>query len=192
MLKKILNLISGKETRNAPVKEQKITPSQEGKYTPPKVEAKEEPKNAATMAYFSPGDTCLNAIVLQLKAATKTVDICVFTISDDRISREIMACHKRNVKVRLISDNEKMNDEGSDIANLSKEGIPLKIDTSSGHMHHKFAIIDGKILINGSYNWTRSAAQYNYENIIISQEKALISQFQKEFSAIWEKLSFYK
>ena len=27
-----------------------------------------------------------------------------------------------------------------------------------GHMHHKFAIFDGERLINGSYNWTRGAA----------------------------------
>lgn len=189
MIKKIFNLIFGgnKSTKtppNSPVSEVKTS-----SFNPlPKVEAVDMPSTA----YFSPSDVCLNAIIFQLKAATKNVDICVFTISDDRISREIIACHKRNVKVRIISDNDKMNDEGSDIENLKTAGIPLKIDTSTGHMHHKFAIIDGKVLVNGSYNWTRSAEKYNYENIVVSRELPLIQQFQKEFAKMWENLSFYK
>jgi len=190
MLKKILNFLFGsnKKSNHTQNTDEKVVIRTNGFTPSPKV----EPVAMPATAYFSPSDACLNAIIFQLKAATKSVDICVFTISDDRISREIIACHKRNIKVRIISDNEKMNDEGSDIANLAKQGIPLKIDTSTGHMHHKFALIDGKILINGSYNWTRSAAQYNYENIIVSKEIALIEQFQKEFAKIWGNLSLYK
>jgi phosphatidylserine/phosphatidylglycerophosphate/cardiolipin synthase-like enzyme len=190
MLKKILNFVfkSNKKTSHTHNTEEKVVTRTNGFTPSPKV----EPVAMPSTAYFSPSDACLSAIIFQLKAATKTVDVCVFTISDDRISREIIACHKRNIKVRIISDNEKMNDEGSDIFTLSKEGIPVKVDTSTGHMHHKFAIIDGKVLVNGSYNWTRSAAQYNYENIVVSKEIALIEQFQKEFSKIWGNLSFYK
>ncbi len=36
----------------------------------------------------------------------------------------------------------------------------------SGHMHHKFALFDGGRLLTGSYNWTRGAAETNYENVI--------------------------
>ena len=104
---------------------------------------------ADTSVYFSPGDHCLDAINQQLKLATKQVKICVFTISDDRISREILNCHERGVSVQIITDNDKSNDAGSDIYRLGREGVPIKMDQTPHHMHHKFAIFDQKTLLTG-------------------------------------------
>lgn len=42
------------------------------------------------------------------------------------------------------------------------------------HMHHKFAIVDGRLLINGSFNWTRQAVLYNQENCIITDNPQLV------------------
>lgn len=102
--------------------------------------------------YFSPGETCLQAITQQLKESLHTVDICVFTISDDRISKEIIACHNLSKHIRIITDNEKLYDTGSDIKLLAEAGIPVKIDRTANHMHHKFAIINSKVVLTGSYN----------------------------------------
>lgn len=114
--------------------------------------------------FFSPGDTCVKHINELIESAISELDICVFTISDDRISRALVKAMKNEVSIRIISDNTKMYDEGSDIENLAKVGIPVKIDTTDNHMHHKFMVIDQKIVLTGSYNWTRSAALYNQEN----------------------------
>lgn len=146
----------------------------------------------AVEVYFSPGEACVSAIVSTLKNAKTKVDICVFTISDDRISREIIACHKRGVKVRILSDNEKALDLGSDISTFSKEGIPTKIDMTPAHMHHKFAIVDGAKLVNGSYNWTRNAATQNHENLTIMQDARMVRSFQQTFDKLWEELVLHK
>jgi mitochondrial cardiolipin hydrolase len=160
---------------------------------PPKTTVSHTPSPApASQVYFSPGDTCTNTIIKTLQSAKKTVDICVFTISDDRISKEIVACHKRNVKVRIVTDNEKLLDLGSDIQDFVKKGLAVKVDNSTAHLHHKFAIIDESILINGSFNWTRSAAMQNQENIVISYEKSLIRSFLQEFERLWKTLEYYK
>lgn len=147
---------------------------------------------ASHKVFFSPGDTCTNAIIRCLQSAKTSVDICVFTISDDRISKEIIACHKRGVKVRIISDNEKLNDLGSDIKDFANKGLPVKIDMSTAHLHHKFAIFDKKSLINGSFNWTRSAAMQNQENIVLSDDKGLVQTFQQEFERLWKTLEKYE
>lgn len=136
-------------------------------------------------AWFSPGQDCLRAIQGQLRASRHQADICVFTISDDRISAEVLAAHRRGVAVRLITDNEKMFDDGSDVHALARAGVPVRIDNTAAHMHHKFALFDQRWLLNGSYNWTRSAAEHNEENLVLSNDASLLRQFQGVFETMW-------
>ena len=143
------------------------------------------PPSPASHAYFSPGPDCLRCLVEHFRAAQRAVDVCVFTITDDRISDPILAAHKRGVKVRIITDDAKAFDLGSDVPRFREAGIPVIVDDSPYHMHHKFAIFDGLRLLNGSYNWTRGAAEQNQENIIDTDDRTLVARFQKEFDAIW-------
>ena len=138
---------------------------------------------------FSPKDDCVQRITNWIASTRTRLDICVFTITDDRITRAIESAHRRSVRVRVASDNEKAYDLGSDIQKLEKAGVPVAVDTSPHHMHHKFAIFDQRAVLTGSYNWTRSAAQHNQENFIVSDDRRLISSFQKEFDALWNRFS---
>ena len=135
--------------------------------------------------YFSPGEDCVNHIIDLINEAYTQLDICVFTISDDRISRAIVEAMKNGVEIRIISDNFKVEDTGSDIEDLSRVGIPVKLDTTDNHMHHKFMIVDNKIVLTGSYNWTRSAALYNQENILSMDDEEVVSKFSNEFEKLW-------
>lgn len=67
------------------------------------------------------------------------------------------------------------NTQGSDIAQLRAAGIPVVTDRDQYHMHHKFAILDGRIVVNGSFNWTRQAVLYNQENLVICDNPTLVS-----------------
>ena len=136
-------------------------------------------------SFFSPGETCLRAIVSCISAARETIDVCVFTITDDRISEALVAAHKRGVKLRVISDDDKSEDRGSDTRSLDRKGIDTRFDSSPSHMHHKFAIFDRKTLLTGSYNWTRSAARANQENILLSDDVRLIADFRGCFDRLW-------
>lgn len=142
--------------------------------------------------FFSPGKDCLEAILHEMDKARRTIDICVFTISDNRISRKIVECHQRKVKVRIITDDRKTGDRGSDIDYLQKNGLDIRIDRSRHHMHHKFAIIDRKTMLTGSYNWTRSAEAYNEENLVVSSNRKLVKPFIKEFEALWQAMHDYQ
>jgi cardiolipin hydrolase len=149
----------------------------------------EAPRSAgSSRAYFSPGEACLSAILGQLGAARATLDICVFTITDDRIARAILAAHARGVSVRVITDNDKQYDGGSDIERLRGAGIALKVDDTEHHMHHKFALVDGTTLLNGSYNWTRSAGAFNEENLVVTSEAGLVQAFARQFTRLWDAL----
>jgi cardiolipin hydrolase len=140
-------------------------------------------------AHFSPGEGCVRRIRGLLEGARRTAHICVFTITDDRIAEAIHAAHKRGVVVRIVTDDEKARDVGSDVIVMARGGIPVLVDDSPYHMHHKFAIFDGDTMLTGSYNWTRGAAQNNEENLIITNDRRLLAAFKGEFERLWIKFA---
>lgn len=131
---------------------------------------------------------CVSRIRGLFRSARESADVCVFTITDDRITEEILAAHRRGVRIRLITDNEKAFDPGSDIETLQQAGLSVRVDRTPYHMHHKFALFDGKRLLTGSYNWTRGAAEQNEENLIVTADSSLISQFSACFEQLWASI----
>ena len=81
-------------------------------------------------AYFSPGEDCLQKIKSLFRTARKKVDVCVFTITDNRIVEEMVQAHLRKVAIRIITDDDKSLDRGSDISRLEDLGVPLRRDRS--------------------------------------------------------------
>jgi phosphatidylserine/phosphatidylglycerophosphate/cardiolipin synthase-like enzyme len=75
---------------------------------------------------------------------------------------------------------------------LAKAGIAVKMDSTPNHMHHKFMVVDDRSLLTGSYNWTRSAARYNHENIVLIHESCVVRSFLKEFERLWKEMSLYR
>ena len=140
-------------------------------------------------AFFSPGDSCRKKILSLFHAARKSVDICVFTITDNQLTREIIASHSRGLKIRVITDDETSLDLGSDIHRIREAGIPVLFDDDKQHMHNKFSIFDGKTVCTGSYNWTRKAATHNIENILVAHDPAICKAFTGEFESLWKSFS---
>lgn len=138
-------------------------------------------------AFFSPSDDCPRRIRGLLAGAKHSVDICVFAITDDRLSSAILDAHRRGVRVRMITDDDKATDRGADAERLAEAGVDLRMDRSSYHMHHKFALFDGSLLLTGSYNWTRSAAQSNEENFIITGDSRFVGPFSELFERLWQQ-----
>lgn len=149
--------------------------------------AQEKGKTVDSEAYFSPGNRCRNRIRSLMRQARSSVSICVFTITDDEISEAIAEAHHRRIRVRIITDNDKANDTGSDVDRLEEIGVAVRHDNSPYHMHHKFAIFDDSILLSGSYNWTRSAATKNEENIIVQSDEHLVKKFADVFEDLWKR-----
>lgn len=128
-------------------------------------------------------------ITCYLKNATKSIDICVFAVSNKQISAEIIAAHKRGVVVRIIVSNCILIN-GKEINCFRKCGIELKCQKNViSYMHHKFCVIDCKWLLHGSMNWTRQATDGNWESILITDLPSLVSEFSNAFKYIWLNVS---
>lgn len=140
---------------------------------------------ATTSVCFSPGDACLRKLRELCRQARSTLDACVFTIADDRLTEELLDAHARGVRVRIISDDDKRHDDGSDIQRLCDAGLDVRVDRTRFHMHHKFALFDGKTVANGSFNWTRTASSSNFENLVVSNDAYLCRVFSEHFEHLW-------
>ncbi len=139
-------------------------------------------------AYFSPGTACIQELQRQFNTARESADVCVFTITDDRITDAIIRAHARGLRVRVITDDQKSHDLGSDIEQLQAAGIECRIDVGNpAHMHHKFALFDGLRLLTGSFNWTRSATEQNEENLIATPDPVLVEAFAGRFEKLWNR-----
>jgi phosphatidylserine/phosphatidylglycerophosphate/cardiolipin synthase-like enzyme len=56
---------------------------------------------------------------------------------------------------------------------------------SLGFMHDKIFIIDGSIVLTGSFNFSASAANSNDENVLIIHSTGIANAYLKEFDQIW-------
>ncbi len=98
---------------------------------------------------------------------------------------------KAGVKVELIVLNDYINNriDGLDFQYFIDIGGQFYFGNDDKPMHNKCCIIDRKVLINGSYNWTYYAESRNEENTIIHKDNdALIQSFTNNFDRIKDGL----
>jgi len=86
--------------------------------------------------------------------------------------------------VRVILDKSQRTERYSGMTFLIHAGIPTWIDTVHAIAHNKVVVIDGEIVITGSFNFTKAAEAKNAENLLIIQDHELAKLYQTD----WEKL----
>ena len=122
-----------------------------------------------------------------LSAAENSLSVCVFAISNWRLIDILISAHQRGVVVRVITDKEQMSVNSSPVEKLRRNGIQVRRNNDSYFMHNKFAIVDGKHLVNGSLNWTQQAIHGNQENVVISCGTDVVEPFLERFELLWEQ-----
>lgn len=55
----------------------------------------------------------------------------------------------------------------------------------SDKLHHKFAVIDNKTVITGSFNWSPAAAHTNDETLLVIRSPKLAAHFTREMNRMW-------
>ncbi len=146
-----------------------------------------ELKDCQIATYFSPQGGCEDAIVSIIDNAKKTLDCAIYTFTSREIAQAIAKAHERGVYVRVIMDRSQAADGYAKKRYLMKLNIPVRTHIGDGIMHHKFLVADTLLVITGSYNWTASANQWNYENIVIIRSADLAKTFESEFEKLWNK-----
>ena len=97
-----------------------------------------------------------------------------------------------DVTVRGIFDAVGATNAYSQDEKLCAAGLPIKIETFGGKVHHKFAVIDvhgvDPRVITGSYNWTSAGAETNDENTLIIHDAATAQAYYQEYLRLYQAI----
>jgi len=140
---------------------------------------------AKTEIYFSLYDNPQKEIIKNINQAEAFINIAMYIFTDREIALPLIKARERGVKVRLYLDQDQVDYQYSQSRFLVQKGIKTRISSNNYIMHHKFAIIDNRLLLTGSYNWTFSANNRNDENIMVIDDPEIIEIFQNQFVSLW-------
>lgn len=133
--------------------------------------------------YFSPDGGCTDAIVRQLDAACGRVLVQAYSFTSAPIAKALVAAHRRGVDVRVILDQGQRTEKYSSADFVSHAGIPTFIDDKHAIAHNKIMVIDGEVIVTGSFNFTKSAEERNSENLLVIRDKNLAQKYEDN----WER-----
>jgi len=136
--------------------------------------------------YFSPEDHPRNHYLPVVSQARQSIVFMAFNFTDDDLARLLIAKAHQGVKVQGVFDaRQAATSRGNDYETLRRAGLDVRRDGNPYAMHHKVIIVDGKTVIFGSYNFTRSAETRNDENLLIVHDPLLAARFMEEFQRVY-------
>jgi len=119
-----------------------------------------------------------------IKDARSSIFVAMYNFTYKKIAKDLLIASNNGVKVIVLLDKEKIFD--NDILKLLENGkIKTIVNKDKNKMHMKAILIDDKIAIIGSTNFTKKSFKENYDLIYISKDEKLVSKL-KEFRAKFE------
>ena len=136
------------------------------------------PSFAEIRIFFSPKGGMAEEIIKQIDNAQEYIAIYSFTY--EPITEAIIRAKNKRVRIRILMDKGQSQGKYSKYKFLLDNGIVVIQGRHAGIMHNKIAIIDGRILFTGSYNWSKSAEERNEENLLESIDEEEIIEIYQE------------
>jgi phosphatidylserine/phosphatidylglycerophosphate/cardiolipin synthase-like enzyme len=139
--------------------------------------------------YFSPDDKVARRIVTLIHGAQESIYFMAYNFTSNDIGNAIIQQVQAGVNVSGVMDDTQVNSsQGTEYDPFMQAGVDVRLDgNEDGLMHHKVMIIDQKIVITGSYNFTASAEQNNDENVVIIFSPEIAMQFFDEFTRVHDQ-----
>jgi phosphatidylserine/phosphatidylglycerophosphate/cardiolipin synthase-like enzyme len=136
--------------------------------------------------YFSPDDKAAARIVELIQDAQENIFFMAYNLTSNDIGDAIMQQAQAGVNVAGVMDKSQVTaSQGTEYDAFMQAGMNVRLDgNQDGLMHHKVIIIDQKIVITGSYNFTASAEENNDENVVIIFSEEVATKFMQEFQRV--------
>ncbi|MEH2326029.1 MAG: DUF655 domain-containing protein [Nostoc sp.] len=143
-----------------------------------------------------------------LDSATKSVDMALFVLSDQRIANILEKRYQQSVQIRTLIEpqfayrlySEALDMMGVALSNKCKYELdnhpwPNPITTvgvpvlpKGDLLHHKFGVIDNQTVITGSHNWSDAANNGNDETLLVIENSLVAAHYVREFSRLYSNI----
>ncbi len=162
--------------------------------------------------HFSPHSTAApwektsnGAIARALASARGSIDLALFVFSEQRLADTLEARSQAGVTIRAAIDPSfayRYYSEGLDMLGVAlareckfeADNNPWSTPVSSvgipalawgDKLHHKFALIDDRLVVAGSHNWSPSANHQNDETVVVVTNPTVARHFRREFDRLY-------
>jgi phosphatidylserine/phosphatidylglycerophosphate/cardiolipin synthase-like enzyme len=139
--------------------------------------------NAPVKAVFSPRGGCTEAIVKEINDARSDIFVQAYSFTSAPIAQALLNAHKRGVRVEAVLDKSQRREKYTSATFLANAGVPIYIDDKHAIAHNKILIIDGEIIVTGSFNFTKAAEEKNAENLLVIRSGELAEIYRKNWQA---------
>jgi phosphatidylserine/phosphatidylglycerophosphate/cardiolipin synthase-like enzyme len=127
--------------------------------------------------HFSPNGGCTEAVVKELAAAKTSVLVQAYSFTSVPIAKALVDAHKRGVDVQVVLDKSQRSEKYSSADFMHNMGIAISIDAKHAIAHNKVMVIDGQVVITGSFNFTTAAEKNNAENLLVIRSPDLAAKY---------------
>lgn len=136
----------------------------------------------AVFVHFSPAGGCCDAILKEIHHARHEILIQAYSFTSKPISQALIEAKKRRVKIDIVLDSSNEREQYTELHFLIENGINPLIDSHHPIAHNKIMIIDAKVIVTGSFNFTQQAENNNAENLLILKgHPELVEMYKKNF-----------
>jgi len=119
--------------------------------------------------HFSPQGSVTQTLVKLISKSRREILLQGFQFNSRPLAEALLAAKKKGVHLEVLLDSINEKDPTSEMGMLLDGGIPCQVDDNHGCMHSKVMIIDNRILVTGSFNFTRQSEEENVENLLVIQ-----------------------
>lgn len=157
--------------------------SSEAKATNPKLQPHTFEVVIPLEMYFSPKGGCTEAVIKELGKAKKLIRVQAYSFTSAPIAKALIDAHSRGVMVQVILDRSQRSQRNSSAATLDRAGISVVIDAKHAIAHNKIIIIDDRVVMTGSFNFTKNAEENNAENLLIIHDSSVAKRYNQNWEA---------
>lgn len=134
--------------------------------------------------YFSTHDKGASHVIDTVKKATKSIHFLAFSFTHEGIGQAMLERSRAGVQVAGVFEKSQTASGHTEYQKLKEAGLQVFLDANPRNMHHKVIIVDGEVVVAGSFNFSNNADRTNDENMVILHNADIASKFEGEFQKV--------